>query len=622
MLQITSAKVTASPGESGWVQVHGFSPGETESLHGQLFVVIASKNEKDGIDAISFERNLVGKIREEFYGAYSLKTFDALKNSLQKVISEPWVKEDASIEIICCAYEQGVLYSSVFGGGKVVIKRGESVATILESGGNLITASGFPKDGDMLVAGTSTFFEKVNQAELKSSLDTGDPEAAVENLTPIVYGGVENGTSGAIVIKFSESAFGKPEIPAVTTQEKLSPQTIPVEQKKTPVWERIGKFIPGKNVYVKHEMGDQAVSQSRKLSLSVGIILLIILAVSVGFGIKQKKDNDLKKEYQGILVEATDSIDRAIGLATSDPEESRRLFLVSEQKLGQILDLKVEDPKIDELQKKIEDARAAVLGEYLSNPELFLDLGLLSSGFKGDTLSSSGGNVYILDKNGSRVVSVAIDTKKSKVVTGPTVIESPQDIASYEDNVYVLLSDGIYLAGTTKSKIIDKTWGGDALIYAFGGNLYVLDKNGNAIYRYAGQSGNTFGSQQPWLSTSTKADFSSVLSWGMNGEIYVLYPNARILKYSRGSPQRFSLTGVTPEIGNVDALYADPDNTYVYLLDKAGKRVVVVEKDGKYKAQYLNDQIATATNLVVSEADKKIILLTGEKLLSIDLKNI
>ncbi|KKS00215.1 MAG: hypothetical protein UU51_C0015G0015 [Microgenomates group bacterium GW2011_GWC1_41_20] len=327
-------------------------------------------------------------------------------------------------------------------------------------------------------------------------------------------------------------------------------------------------------------------------------------------------------EYQGLLSQATSEVDQAISLASADPERSRQLFLDSEQKLAQIQALKVKDPKIEELQKKVGESRAAVLGEYTIEPELFLDLGLLSSGFKGDSVSSSGGSIYVLDKAGSRVVSIAVDTKKSKVVAGPTVIENPIDMASYEDNVFVLFSDGIYLVGSNKTKVIEKTWSGDALIHSFAGNLYVLDKAGNAVYRYSGLPGNTFGSQQSWLSSSTRADFSGTLGWGMNGAIYVLYPNSRILKYSLGSPQGFSISGVSPEIGNVDALSADPDNQYVYLLDKAGKRVVVVDKNGKYKAQYINEQISGATRVVVSEAEKKIILLTGEKLLSIEIKHI
>jgi len=102
----------------------------------------------------------------------------------------------------------------------------------------------------------------------------------------------------------------------------------------------------------------------------------------------------------------------------------------------------------------------------------------------------------------------------------------------------------------------------------------------------------------------------------------VLYPNSKILKYSQGSPQSFRLTGIIPEIGNLDGLYADPDNQYLYLLDRAGQRVVVTDKKGAYKAQYKDTQIGEAVGLVAYEASKKIILLTGEKLLSLTMKHI
>lgn len=626
MLRITSAKVTASPGASGWVQIHGFSPTKPEEakLRGQLFVVMASKNGREGIEAISFEREVVGRLREEYYQTSQEKAFDALRNATQKVVNDLG-ESGSGIEIVCCAFVDGIVYSSAFGGSKILIGRDGALASILESGADVIAASGFPKEADMIVAGTKAFFEKVNLDNLKKSLVDKNPESAVEELTPLVYEGVEIGTAGAIIIKFEQVAEPEQEL----GQEKIV-QPPPVVERQGPDLKQkftgflsnlAGKF-PKRNIYIKHGIQDEAVSQSRKLSLSVGIILLLILTVSIGFGIRQKRVNDLRKEYQGLLIQAMSEVDQAISLASVNPDGSRQLFLDSEQKLIQIQALKAKDPRIDELQKKIEDSRAAVLGEYTTEPELFLDLGLLSSGFKGDTISSSGGNIYILDKAGARVVSIAVDTKKSSVVAGPTVIEDPLDLASYEDDVFILFPDGIYLVGNNKTKVIEKTWSGDALIYSFAGNLYVLDKAGNTIYRYSGQSGNTFGSQQIWLSASTKADFSGATGWGMNGAVYVLYPNSRILKYSLGSPQSFSVSGVSPEIGHIDALYADPNNQYVYLLDRAGKRVVVIDKNGKYKAQYINDQVSEAINLVISEAEKKIILLTGEKLLSIEIKHL
>lgn len=645
MLRITSAKITASPGKTGWVQIHGFSPSDPEKVRnrGQLFVAVSSKDGKEGIEAISFERQLVSRLSEEYYGSVDTKVFEALKNSTQKIVTE-FSTISPGLQIACCVFANNIVYSSAFGGGRLVIDRDNSLASILESREVVITASGFPKPNDIIVVGTKSFFEKVSLPKLKGALLNKDPEFVIEELTPTVYGGEEDGTAGAIILKFNES-FGEDvslndndeqikasgevrvqEIPQkgmnVLDRKPLGVPKLELGHKFLTIFSKISNNLPRKNIYIKQGIQDEATSQSKKLTLSVGIILLIILSVSIVFGIRQKNNNATKKEYQGLLSEASNEIDQAISLASVNPEESRQLFLDSESKLTQIESLKVKDSNISDLQKKIEDSRAAVLGEYSVIPELFLDLGLLSSGFKGDTLSSSGGSIYVLDRTGSRVVSIAIDTKKSKVVAGPTVLSNPQELASYEDNVYILQQDGIYNVSSGKTKVIDKTWNGDVYVYAFAGNIYVLDKSANAIYRYVGQAGGTFASAQNWLSASTKADFASATGWGLNGAVYVLYPNSKVLRYSLGSPQNFSVTGVNPEIGNIDAIYADSDNQYIYLLDKAGKRVVMIDKDGKYKAQYINDQIASATGLVVSESDKKIILLTGQKLLSIDLKNI
>lgn len=625
MLQTTSAKIIASPGADGWVQVHNFLPGGTEGIDakGELFTVVASSLGKEGIEAITFEREIVGRLRDEYYKSIQSKPFEALKNATQRVVDE-FSRPDQKLEIACCVHVKGFVYTSAYGGCKVLIKRNGSIASILESGENVVVASGLPQDKDLIIAGSSTFFKKTSLGWLNDCLEGNDPTLAVENLSPGIYEGDQSGTAGAVIIKFL------PKIVDVTT--KIAPQTVEEKSIKPSILLKtktlsnkvIGllKGIPKKNIYVKQGMQDQAISHSRKLTLSIGIILLLILAVSVGFGIRQRKTNTLKKEYQSLLAEATSEIEQAISLASTNPEESRNLFLNSENKLSQIQSLKVKDEKIEELSKKIIDSRAAILGEYKVEPELFLDLGLLSSGFKGEAISSSGGNIFILDKEGGRVVSITISNKKSKVVAGPGVIENPLDLASYEDNVYILLEDGVYLVGSTKSRVVEKIWSGHARIHAFAGNLYVLDKTGNQIYRYAGSSDNAFGTQQNWLSSSAKPDFANAISWGINGAVYVLYPNSKILKYSQGSPQNFSLKGITPEIGNVDAFYADPDNQYVYLLDKAGKRIVVVDKNGSYKAQYLGDAIGNANNLVVSETDKEIILLTGEKLLSIELKSI
>ena len=42
-------------------------------------------------------------------------------------------------------------------------------------------------------------------------------------------------------------------------------------------------------------------------------------------------------------------------------------------------------------------------------------------------------------------------------------------------------------------------------------------------------------------------------------------------------------------------------NNFVYVLDKSGKRVVVLQKDGKYEDQYVSDKIGEALPKSLSE---------------------
>lgn len=548
--------------------VFEFTPEDDRSLEvrGKMFVAVSFPESE-------VKKNIIcQEIKEYYYGDLVLKPFNALRASLEKI-------QDRGVSVAVCTFVSGIVYSGIIGGAKVMIERNGALGVILDGNGEgITTASGYPKNGDVVI------------------LEVGKEEK-------------------------SEISFSEGETVS-GTQKDLLPET--PQEGKQKLQESIKTFLdrfPRKRLYVRPGMTDEAYSQSKKLTFSVALILLVILFVSVGFGLRQRKINDLKSKYQGLLTESQSSYDQAVGIASTSPERSRELFFDSEQKLKEIQSLNVNDPKVSDLAKKIEEGKASILGEYEEVPQLFLDLGLLSSGFKGDKISVSGGNLYILDQSGKRIVSIAIDTKKSSVVVGPDSLDNPQDLASYETSVYVLGRDGVYEVDSGRNKIIDKTWDGNAFIRLFAGNIYVLDKSGNQIYRYQGQNG-SFGDKQAWLASSTNLDFSNAVSWGIDGSIYVLYPNSKVLKFSQGSPQAFSVSGVAPEIGNIDAFYADPDNQYIYLLDKAGKRIVVVDKRGDYKAQYKDELIGTATNLVASEANKKIILLTGERLYSLDLKNL
>ena len=116
--------------------------------------------------------------------------------------------------------------------------------------------------------------------------------------------------------------------------------------------------------------------------------------------------------------------------------------------------------------------------------------------------------------------------------------------------------------------------------------------------------------------------FWDVGSWVIDGSIWLLKEGDRIIRYNAGNRIAFDPRGVPIEIKDAIAIYTNEELIGMYILMPNEKTVVVLDKDGEYKGRYISDRIGEAKGLVVSEKEKKIILLTGEKLYSIELKHL
>ena len=613
---IVSAKISGIPNLLGWTQVHEFKPEEEEKLikRGHLFAVFSTKKKEEGVDSVTAGRELLSRLHEEYFGNLETPAYVAIKSAVSKVADE-FLKTWGDVEIAVVVVLSDVVYSAAVGGSKVVIYRNGSIATILESNAfEVITASGYPKEGDNIILGSKLFFENIPTGTLKASLEGPNLAASIESLAPQISANENSGNIGAVVIGFDKKII----LEAIR-------ETIPMKQKvevfKKNTSNFFSKFFPERKIFVKEKMLDDQVGKGRKTTFYVGIVLLILLFVSIGFGIKQNLAKKYKSTYLADLTQAISSLDEAETSFSDDPKIARELFLDSKSKVENLIAKKIEDKELISLETRLKEKEAEIMGIINTAPSLYLDLSLLSSGFGGDKVIFSGGNIFVFDKNGKKVVKIAIDTKKTQVVVGPEQLDGALDIFAYQDSVYGVFSDGLFLLGTAKKKIVEKTWDGEVFTYAYTGNIYLLDKTANAIWRYAG-SGGSFGAKQNWLATGVSPNFENVKQIVIDGTIWVLTSTSNISRFSQGNPVVFKILGVSPNLTNIQAIHTNEDNKYVYLLDKEGGRIVVLEKDGNYKAQYQSDQFKEGIGFIVSEKTSKAIILTKEKLIQIDLTNL
>lgn len=637
---INLAKLTGSPGENSWAQVHEFAPDDEQKLNlrGRLIAVIATSTQKQsqseetgGVDSVVAGRELLTRLHEEYFGSTEKTAFSALNDSVEKVInefSEVW----GDVEIAAASVVNDVIYTACGGGGQAAVFRNGMLAKILISKENgPVSASGHPQEGDIFLLGTKKFFNTLSEGVLKAALEGSSINETVESLAPAIHTTEKTGNLGLVLMEFSKASavFTTPKEEIADERQEDSSKTISLKKSRVSLPPFLGKITSkagplfgrrtrGKKLYIRQRGEDEFSQQKRKTTVSIGAILVVLLLVSIVFGVRQKVIKDERAQYEERLGQAQHEFEEAQSLYTLNPEKARELLRNAKRLVFEIKDEGVEDPEVDGLAKLIEESEGQILGEYTLDADLFLDLSILTDGFKADEVAVSEGKLYVLDRDGKRIVQIEIDTKKTEIVAGPDQVEEAKKLAAYADRAFVLSDGSIYEVSDEREEVIEGDWDGDVLIHGYANNFYVLETESSNVWRYAG-TGNTFGSKQNWLAPGAEPDLTNIFTWTIDGSIWFLSETGKVFKFTRGNQDSLSFSGIEPQLSRPSAIYTNEELKFVYLLERESGRLIVIDKEGNYVAQYFSDKIREAKGLVVSEEAGKMIIVTGERLYSIDI---
>jgi len=634
--KVTTAKLSANPDSLGWSQTYTFKPLEEEKLHskGQVFAVMSTASSKGGVENTFAGREILARLHEEYFGGEERNVLTLLKSSVAKVIDE-FSNNSEIVEIASASIIDNVVYLAAGGGASIAIFREGELIRIIKSTPNLtFSASGYAKDKDIYILATKKFYDSFKDNEIISILNSGDPQILVENFAPHVHALEEAGDLGVLLLKLESEMRATKEDKDSMLLENLTTKataTVHTDKEGSASDNKIQKLLNNISTILPHKISERKIfiktydpsslSQRKKVSLSVGIITLILLIVSIGFGIRQKRMSDYKSSYTTLLEEATHKLDESQSIYSVSPERARELFLDARDKIRSLNEKNIKDPKLDELTSELARIQGRILGEYDTKPDPYVDLSLLSSGFKAKNMVASDDAVYILDNEGKRIASVKIDSKRSEIVAGPAILSEANDITSYKDEIFIKKKDGIYRVEQKLVKVIDSDWEGEVLIYSYGGNFYILDKQASTIWRYVGID-EGFTPKKSWFTEDVERDLSNSMSWTIDGSVWVLTKSGKVQKFSSGLPENFELSGVFPAISDPIAIYTNEESEYIYILESAKSRIVVVSKEGEFKAQYIADEINLAKGLAAFEKEKKLILLFEDRLASVEIKHL
>jgi len=582
-----------------------------------LVIVFSTIKPNEGGNDAVLGRELLKSFREDYLAASDKTPDNRLRLAVKNVFNDFFQKLDG-LEISAASYVNGKLYATSINGGKISLYRDGFLVKILDSNTpQLVSASGLPKPGDITIVATSDFYKNLAFSEAKNILP--NTSESIEEYFSMKLHNVS--TASVALIKFTEGEHVEvngTQTPLETGGEKMTSgngvRLSIVNLGNT--LRKLKRFLPRKRIYLHQEYA-QVTEVKSKSMIYAGIVLSILLCVSVVFGVYKHKKEVYKSSYSDTLSEAQQSIENAVNLKSVDIIKSRDDFKKGRELLDGLIKSGIKDPEIENLTKLVSDNVSEILGEKKVESEMWLDLTLVKDGFNSKQMALSDEYVSVVDFTNGTVLTINVKSKKSTTQKIPSEVGGATFLSANLSGLYILAGDGIYDL-SSKEKVIDNNWQEVTKIASYASNMYLLDAKSGEILKSTGVD-KGFSESKKWT-TSDKEDFSQVKSFVVDGFAWIL-KSGSVEKYSYGNKIKFELSNYPNELPDYDLLYTNENLDNIYLLNKSGNTVSVFNKDGEYKINIISDTVRETNDFVVSEAEKKIILLTGGKLYILPLDN-
>jgi len=192
------------------------------------------------------------------------------------------------------------------------------------------------------------------------------------------------------------------------------------------------------------------------------------------------------------------------------------------------------------------------------------------------------------------------------------------------NNIYYYTSNGnVIRYNSENNKITNlsiKDWGNKEIsgMTIFNNKLYFLDNKNNQIYRYNINSAD-FNKGTSWLRQNYNLTNSIDIS--IDGKIYILDNDGKILLFSEGENENFTLSQIFPALVKAELFKSSSESQYLYILDRNSKRILVFDKLGSFIIQYYFENLNSIDDFIVDEKNKIIYIIDSQILYSTDLKN-
>lgn len=260
--------------------------------------------------------------------------------------------------------------------------------------------------------------------------------------------------------------------------------------------------------------------------------------------------------------------------------------------------------------------------DEVSELPLFYDLRLVTSDFISSSATSNKSLAFFIDDEKKEGIVLNIDTKqvhKADLQSIPTV----KSIGIFGESDVVLLAGAMYslplTEGATPEEIKPE---GDSnraatLISSFASYVYVFNPEKRNIYRYV-KEGDSYSDPVGWLLDPLGVPFDSVVSWSIDGDIWIGTEGGQVLRFASGRVEDFAILGLEEAFSSSIQVVTREELENVYVLEAAKNRVVVLTKTGQFLREVKSSSLGAATSLLVNQSGTKAYVVSGSTLFEID----
>jgi len=476
------------------------------------------------------------------------------------------------------------------GSGKIFIRRKGKLGLLIEGDA---TASGPVEEEDYFIFLTENFLNLIAGSQgLEEVFDHRSPSEIIEEITPSLKAKNDQGAA-ALYVDFH--------------QENEDDSLYFREQE-----EKISFGATVKSYW-------QMMRNSKKtLTFITALILFLVLLWSVVLGYQRRTSagarNKIKlaRELIGQKLSTAEeveylNIDRALILLSESKEELEKL----RKEIGN------KRKEVGELEAMIQTTENKILKKDMKKYSEFYDLTLDDKNATGNRIYLDGDMAFILDNKRGAVYRFSL-TKKSLDKNLMAEIKSAGLAAGYEEETFFFVKgSGVYRIDSDSKlkKVIDnsKNWGEINDMYIYNGNIYLMDKGKDEIWKYL-RSDNGYGEGISYFERGQAIDFSLINSLAIDGSIY-LAGDSIIIKYTSGLRDGFRVDLPVSKT-NYTKVYTSKDLEKIYLWDKSKGTIFVIGKTGEYQEQINSDILSKGNDIIVYK--DIVYILHGSKIYRID----